>query len=161
VLVGEIGAPQAMIDIAAAEPARELCEQVVFLERRAGRREEAGRFGSRRPQRLGGAQQRILPRRLAPLAIPSAHQRALEALLVVQAVAAVAIAVRGPGLIDLLADPRHVAHDFAAQRVGVHLRAGAIVRRDRLVLRHFPGPCTVPVRLVVQRANRAEIDDVA
>jgi hypothetical protein len=56
---------------------------------------------------------------------------------------------------------RHHAHQPAAQHVAVEVRARAVVRRDERVLRHLPGTRAVTIRLVVQRADRAQVDDVA
>ena len=56
---------------------------------------------------------------------------------------------------------RHDAHQAAAQHVAPEVRADAVVRRDERVLGHLPGARAVAERLGVQRADRAQVDDVA
>src|SRR6185503_7344029 len=53
----------------------------------------------------------------------------------------------------------HTAHR-AAQHVRVQIAAGAVVRADERLRNHLPRARAVAVRLVVQRADGAQIDDV-
>ena len=84
-----------------------------------------------------------------------------RAILDVQALATEAVAVGDPGLVDRLVGTRHDAHQPAAQHVAVEIGADAVVRRYERMLGHLPGARAIAVRLVVQRADRAEVDDVA
>src|SRR5690606_39052684 len=87
--------------------------------------------------------------------------RVLEAVLGVEAVAAEAVAIRDPRLVDRIVGPRHDALHATAQHMRVNVRADTVMGRDERLRAHLPRPRAVAVRLVVQRADRAEVDDVA
>src|SRR5690606_3160119 len=75
--------------------------------------------------------------------------------------AAESVAVGDPRLVDRVVPLGHDALHAPAQHVRVDVRADRIVRRDERLRAHLPRPRAVTVRLVVQRADRAEIDDVS
>src|SRR5690606_18076903 len=103
--------------------------------------------------------ERRLPLHFLPHAILP-HERAHEAVFAVDALIAEAVAAGDPRFVNVLVRTRHDAHDPPAQHVRVDVRADAIVRRDERMLRHLPRTRAVAVRLVVQRTDRAEVDDV-
>src|SRR6185437_8594712 len=117
--------------------------------------------GAGAPQRLGRRGQRRIPFELAPAAVGLLDRRGLQAIGAVDALVAEAIAVGDPGLVDFLARARHHAHELPAQHVTVELRAHAIVRRDQRILRHLPAAAAIAEGLAVERADRAQINDIA
>src|SRR6185503_16975940 len=104
--------------------------------------------------------ERSLPAGLAPLTLDAQHGRA-QAVERIDPLVRKAVAVRNPGLVDLLVLARHDAHEAAAQYVAPEVRSRAVVRRDERVLGHLPGARTVPKRLGIERSDRAQVDDVA
>src|SRR5690606_11395224 len=140
-------------------------EQVMLLERRARRGEHAdgaAAFGAARgaAQRADSRRERVLPRALLPLAADLDTRRE-QPILAVDAEAAVAVAVRDPGLVDVLVLARHDAPHGAAQDVRIQIRARAIVRRDERPRVHLPRARLIAARPAVERADGAKIDDVA
>ena len=83
-----------------------------------------------------------------------------SAIFAVDALVAEAIAIGDPGLVHVLVRPRHDAHHAAAQHVRIDVGADAVVRRHQRMLRHLPRTRAIAIRLVVQRADRAQVDDV-
>ncbi len=162
-LVTEIDATQAMVEVVRADRARDLRGEREFLERRDRRRQHADlgrtRLAHDLLQALGRGFERGLPVDFAPGAAFLDH-RLHGTIGRVEAFVAEAVAIGDPGLVDRFVRARHDAHDPAAQHVRAQVGADAIVRRHERHLRHFPGAGAVPVRLVVQRADRAQVDDV-
>src|SRR5688572_4803939 len=163
-LIAEVTLAQAVIDVVATEVPRDALEQVRLFERRAraDERSEATRaadFGSllERADRGG---ERVLPRGLDPGAI-ALHARPQEPVRTVDAMAAEAVAVRDPALVDLLVLARHDTPQAAAQHVRVKIAAGTVMWAHDGLRGHFPRARAVAVRLVVQRPDGAQIDDVA
>ena len=111
-------------------------------------------------QRADGRRQRVLPRDLDPLAVVL-DARLQQPVVAVDAVAAEAVAIRDPALVDRLVLARHDAAQLAAQHVRIEIAAGAVVRAHERLRDHLPRARAVAVRLVVQRADGAQIDDVA
>ena len=129
---------------------------------RRGQEPRARRAVRARPPAAGpraAAVERRLPIDRLQRAV-DAHHRPRHALGRIHALEAEAVAVRDPGLVDLLVLARHHAHELAAQHVREEVGAEGVVRRDQRLLRHLPGARVIAERLVVERAHRAQIDDV-
>ena len=162
-LVAEVDATQPVVHVATAEASRNPAGKIRLLQRRRRRHEETELAGARLAddllQAAGSGLERGLPVHFAPRAVLANH-RLLRAILRVEPLAAVAVAVGDPGLVDGLVLARHDAHQAAAQHVAVEIRARAVVRGHERVLRHFPGTRAITVRLVVEGTDRAQVDDV-
>ena len=78
-----------------------------------------------------------------------------------QAVDDLAGLVGDPLLVHRLVDARQDAHDLAAARIDADGRADRIHHVDRFGLGQLPGPHVEVLRLVDERADRAEVGDVA
>src|SRR6202162_3003909 len=115
----------------------------------------------RRFQQTGCGLERLIPRSLPPGPIGLFDLRREHAVVAVDALVAEPVTIGDPGLIDLLARARYHAHEAAAQHVAEELRADPVVRRHQRILRHLPAAAAVTERLAVERADRAQIDDVA
>src|SRR5579863_8054961 len=90
-----------------------------------------------------------------------AHQRVLEAVGTVDALVTEAVAIGNPGFVDGLVLARHNPHQAPAQYVTENVAADAIVRRDERRRGHLPGTRAEAVGLGNERADRAQVDDVA
>ena len=117
---------------------------------------------TRVPQPLGGGAQRVGPGRLFQLAgLGVADQRTPDAILGFEIAEGEAALDAEPFLVDLGVVAGQLAHDLAAPEVGPLGAAGravlAYARRGHQVER--PGP--EPVGRAGQRADRADLDDVA
>src|SRR5690606_37170471 len=159
----EVSPAEPVIDVARAEPIGDAAEQIHLLDGRVRRHENAERLAvarERLDERAGRGLERLLPRDPRPLPVDLDH-RVLEAVLGVEAVAAEAVAIRDPRLVDRIVGPRHDALHATAQHMRVNVRADTVMGRDERHRAHLPRPRAVAVRLVVQRADRAEVDDVA
>src|SRR5690606_19243062 len=88
------------------------------------------------------------------------HHRASEAVLGIEAVTAEPVAVGDPRLVDRIVVPRHDPLHSSAQHVRVEIRADAVMSADERPRAHLPAASAVAKRLVVQRADRAKVDDV-
>ncbi len=84
-----------------------------------------------------------------------------KTIIRVHAFVAIPIAIGDPGFVDIVVRARHHSLEFAAQDMTKQVATEPIVRRDERNLRHFPRASLITERLRVQRANRAQIDDVA
>ena len=111
-------------------------------------------------ERADGRRQRVLPRDLDPIRAVL-HARPQQPVVAVDSVAAEAVAVRDPAFVDRFVVARHDAAQLAAQHVRVEVAAGAVVRAHERLRDHLPRARAVAIRLVVQRADGAKIDDVA
>ncbi len=107
-----------------------------------------------------GRRQRVLPGDLDPLAVVL-DARLQQPVGAVDAVAAEAVAIREPALVDGFVLARHDAAQPPAQHVRVEIAARAVVRAHERLRDHLPRARAVAIRLVVQRADGAQIDDVA
>ena len=101
----------------------------------------------------------LFPVNIAPLAA-LLDARLPQAIGRVDSFVAETIAIRYPAFVDCFIGPRHDAFDRPAQYVREDIGANAIVRSHRCALHHFPGARTVTVWLVIQRTDRAQIDDI-
>src|SRR6185503_12630887 len=146
------------------EKARDALEQVRLFERRARAHEcaESARAAARRgfPEHADGRRQRVLPRGVDPLAVVLDARRE-QPVLAVDGVAAEAVAIREPALVDRLVVARHDAAEPAAQHVPEKVAARAVVRAHERLRDHLPGARAVTIRLVVERPDGAQVDDVA
>src|SRR4029079_13163075 len=143
--------------------ARDAIQEVQLLEGRARAREHADRVAAcvrGLGQELGRALERVRPTRVGPLAV-SLHARPEQAVLGIERVAAETVAVGDPALVYFFVVARDDAPQFPAQHVPEEIAARAVVSADERLRDHLPGPRAETVRLVVERADRAEIDDVA
>ena len=158
-LVAEIRLAQAVVDAVRAERARELRGEIELFRGR-------GTAGKSRERRAGGLQplgcglERHFPADLLPLTALAHHGR-FETIARVDAFVTVAIAIGDPGFVDGIILTWHHAHELAAQYMPIQIRADAVVRRHQCGLGHFPGASTIAERLGVERAHRAQVDDVA
>ena len=66
-----------------------------------------------------------------------------------------------PLLVDVLVEPRQRAHHLALARVEADVGADRVHHVDRRDLAQLPGPRLEAVGLGDERADRAEIDDIA
>src|SRR5690606_9838559 len=112
------------------------------------------------PEALRHPMQGAFPVGLGPDAVLANH-RLEQAIFAVYALIAETIAIGEPDLVNRLILPRHDAHDASAQHMRVHVRAEAVMRRNQRMLSHLPGARPVAERLVVERTDRAKVDDVS
>ena len=155
----ERGAILPAIEIADAEPAHQVLEREHLLDRGeiAGNRADARR---RRRLDLGGDRaERLRPGCGAQPAV-LADVRLVEALAA-QAVDDVARLVGNPLLVHVVVDARQDAHHLAAAGVDADRGADRVHDVDRFGLVQLPRPRREGIGLRGQRADRAEIDDVA
>ena len=159
-LIAEISLAQAMVNVRHAQTARQFLGQIQLFHGRGGRDEEADRFGPMAGdhvlQALGGRFQRGFP-----LGLNAAEQRLGQPVVAIDAFVAEPVAVGNPGFIDLLVLARHDPLHLTALGMDEDVGAHRIMRRDGGMLHELPGPAAVAGRLGGQRANRAEINDVA
>ena len=164
VLIGKIRLPEAVVDIVAAQFAHQFLQQIGFFQRGRGRGQRAeplGAVGLDDPAeaRLDGGQ-RGLPIDLAPLPGGLQHGRR-QAIRAVDRLVAEAVPIRQPDLVDRLVGRRDHALDPVAPHVQVDIGADRIMRRDRVLLREFPGAGRITVRLGGQGADRTQVDHIA
>src|SRR5690606_2144493 len=158
----EVAAAKPMIDVLGAEPVRDAPQQIHLLERRVRRNEDAERLalsGERLDELGGRGLERLLPGDLGSLLV-DLHHRASEAVLGIEAVTAEPVAVGDPRLVDRIVVPRHDPLHSSAQHVRVEIRADAVMSADERPRAHLPAASAVAKPLVVQRADRAKVDDV-
>jgi len=157
-LSAKIQLPQAMVDIGAAQPARNLREQIQLFHRSHGRGQEPRRGSALRGrhflQALGRGRERHFPVNGPQLTV-DAHHGLRHPVRRVHAFEAEAVAVGDPGFVDLFVFARDHAHQLAAQHMCVQVGAESVVRRYQRLLCHFPGARVVTERFVVERADRA------
>ncbi len=160
ILVADIRLAQAMIDVGRTQRTRQAAQQIEFFDgaelRSPGSRDPAP--AAFNPFAAVSSATSQLTRFHSPA---FAHHGCLEAVGAVDALVAVAIAVGDPGLVDGFVGTRHHAHQPAAQHVPEDVGADAVVRRHQRGLRHFPGARAIAERLGIERAHRAQVDDVA
>ena len=121
-LIAKITLAQPVIDVVAAEVARDALQEVRLLERRTGAHERAqaartaafGRF----LEQSGRRSKRVLPTRVRPLAA-ALDARLPQPVVAVDAIAAEAVAIRDPGFVDRLVLAGHDSAKTAAQDVRV------------------------------------------
>src|SRR5688572_22450706 len=144
--------------------ARDALQQIRLFERRAWAHERSEPAGppalGRLLQRADGRRERVLPRRLDPFAVVL-DARLEQPVVAIDAVATEAIAIGEPALVDRLVLARYDAAHPAAQHVRIQVAAGAIVRAHERFCGHLPSARAIAVRLVVQCADGAKVDDVA
>ncbi len=109
---------------------------------------------------LGGCGQAFGPAHFLPLAIDLA-QRLDRAVFAVQALVRVAVAVGQPALVHRFVVARHGAQHFAATHVQEQVRTHRVVVAQRLARGQLPRAGAELEHLVGQRADRADVDDVA
>src|SRR5690606_3200070 len=110
-------------------------------------------------QAIADRGERVAPVGQAQLAVLLDHGHVEAALL--QAVVREAALVGDPLLVDVLVQARHDAHDLGRARVDPDVAADRIEDVDRFGLAQLPGAGAVFVGLGVERADRAQVDDVA
>ena len=140
----------------AAKRLGQLLEREHRLDRRqiARQRRQPGALDRRS---AGG--ERLRPARRAQLAV-LAHIGAVEPLAL-EAVDDLAGLVADPLLVDVVMVARQDAHHFAPARIDADVAAQRVHHVDALDLAQLPRPRGEGVGLVGQRADRAQIDDVA
>ena len=155
----EFRAVLAAIEIGTAERGDERLQREHLLDggEIAGDRADALRRGTL--QLLGDQRKGVLPAGGAQPAV-LADVGPVEALGA-QAVDDVSRLVGDPLLVHRLVDARQDAHHFLTAGIDADRRADGVHHVDRLGLGQLPGPRLVLVGLRGQRADRAEIDDVA
>ena len=157
--IREIELAQAMVDGIATQSAHKLSEQVAFF---AGsqRRDQSTEIGPRTAQPIGDESERFSPAGLDQFAVLADHRHP-GAIVRVQAFVAVAVAIGQPALVDCFVVARHRAQHFTAARMQPEVRTERIVIADRRACDQLPGAGAEAEGLVGQRANRADVDDVA
>jgi hypothetical protein len=110
--------------------------------------------------RVRGELERLVPRDLDPFLIALDH-RPLEPILRVKPEATESIAIGDPRLVDRVVVGGNDPAQVPAQNVAHEIRASAIVRGNHGPGDHFPGARRIAVRLVVERPDRAQVDDIA
>ena len=114
---------------------------------------------SERATRSAMAENASRPGRGLQLAV-DAHVRPVEPLRA-QAVDHVPRLVGNPLLVDRLVDARQDAHHLAAARVDADRRADRVHHVDRLRLAELPRPRRERIGFRGQRADRADVDEIA
>ncbi len=158
-VVGEILHAQAVVDRAAAQSACDRGQQMTFLAGRQRRHQQAG-FRAGGPEAGGGSDDRLVPRGFDQRTVATDH-RIDEAVLGVQPLVAVTVAVRQPALVDRLVVARDGTQYLTPARVQPEVRPQRIVVADRLARNQFPGASAKAKDLVGERADRADVHHVA
>ncbi len=148
------------VDVLAAKAlAHEACEQQALLVG-AGPADERGGTPARAAQAGGGLRQRALPGDGAQLPAV-AHKRLGDALVDVDRLVGEAALVAQPAVIDPGVLARQHAHDaLVAHREG-DIALGGAQRADRAGVLDIPGPGAEAVGTRGERADGAQLDDVA
>ncbi|MCW0449263.1 hypothetical protein NB706_002097 [Xanthomonas sacchari] len=158
--IGEVAVVHAVIEVAAVQALGQARQQRALLVGGGRMREHAQRVAAVGLEDLARGGQPFGPRHLAPLPVDLAH-RPQCAVLGVQALVRVAVAVGQPALVDRFVVARHGAQHFAAAHVQEQVGAHRVVVAQRLARHQFPGPRAELEHLVGQRADRAHVDHVA
>ncbi len=158
--VGEVAVVDAVVDVGGAQAGGETGQQRALLV--GGRRvhqhaEVVTLVGG---EDLLGGGQAFSPAHFLPLAIDLA-QRLDRTVIAVQALVRIAVAIGQPAFVDRFVVARHRAQHFAATHVQEQVRAHRIVVTQRLACGQFPRTGAELEHLVGQRADRADVDDVA
>jgi len=153
-----------MINIVAAECARQFLQQIQFFQGAMRRGQRADRFRSMLGldigQAVGHILQRGLPIGFAPLAALLHHGHG-QTLGAVQRFIGEAIPIRQPAFVHRFVFVRQHTHYAILLNVHGQVGAQAIMRADRRAAAQFPGTRGVAERFRSQRADRAQIDHVA
>ena len=163
--VGQVELADAVVEVAAAERFGHAREQGALLVRGRRMHQHAEIVAavvrrSALAQDLRRFRQRFVPRGFAEI-LAVADQGNRRAVLGVQALVRIAVAVREPALVHRLVVARHAAQDLAAAHVVEQVAAERVVPAQRFLRRQFPRPRLEAEHLVGQRADRADVDDVA
>src|SRR5690606_11741021 len=136
-------------DVVAADAAQQATEQEALFARRE-RRDQRADVATRIAQVVGDERERLGPARLDQFAVATDH-RLLRAILGAQAMVRIAVAIRGPALVDRLVVAWYCAQHLAATRVQQQVGAERIVVADRFARDQFPRARAEAERLVRQR----------
>src|SRR5690606_23933298 len=161
--VAKVAAAKSMIEVRAAETARDLREQIELFERGARRCQRTDLLAAALldyfAQTLRGERERAFPIGLLPHAV-LAHDRLHQPILAIDPLIAEAVAIRDPRFVHFFVRARYDTHDAPAEHVCVDVGADAVVRRHERMLRLLPRASAIAERFVVERADRTEVDDV-
>ena len=160
----EICIAQAVVDVFAAQATNQRASQEQLLHR-AVRTDQRTNAGGTMVcldllQAIGNVFKRCLPVDLAPLATLLEH-RFGQAFGAVEGFVGETVAVGDPALVDVFVFQRHNPHDLVVLDLHHQVRAGRIVRADRLAPRQLPSAGAVTKWLARERAHRADVDHVA
>ena len=154
-----------MIDVVAAQPAHDFSQQEAFFTgcERCDQRADlvSAVITLRRLQAIGHCTDRLFPGDRLQCAIAITQQRLRCTVFGIETLMTVPIPVGQPVLVDRIVVLRHDAQHFTTARMQEQVRAKRVVITDRFPRDQFPGTRLEPERLVGQRANRADINDVA
>ena len=158
--VGEIAVVDAVVDVARAQALGQAGQQRALLVRGRRVHQHAQVVALVGLEDLRGCSQAFGPAHFLPLAIDLA-QRLDRTVFAVQALMRVAVAVGQPAFVDGFVVARHGAQHFAATHVQEQVRPHRIVVAQRFARGQFPRTGAELEHLVGQRADRADVDDVA
>ena len=156
----QLGAVLPALQVRRAQPRHQVLER----EHGLGVAEVAGQgrdlLALERLEAIGDDLEGFGPARRLELAVGAAHIGPVEPLAA-QAVAGVARLVGDPLLVDVLVQPRQHAQHLAPARVDPDVRTDGVKGVDRVGLLQLPGPRLEGIGPRCQRADRADVDQIA
>ena len=162
--IGDIGHPQARIDIGAAQSPHQCARKEQLFHRAVWTGHETdGRstmIGLHLAQTIGHVFQRGLPVDLFPLT-PLLEHGLGQAIGPIQGLVTEAITIGNPALVDSLVFQGHHTHDLVGLDLDDQVGPGGVVRADALAPRQFPGAGLIAEGFAGQRTHRADVDHVA
>ena len=162
--VGKLRMPEPVVDVLRPEPLHQHASQVQLLNgaMRAGQQTDrlGAVFGLDLSQAIGNVFQRRRPVHRLPGTALLEHWRR-QTFIGVEGFVRKAVAIRNPAFVDGFVLHGNHPHDPMVLDLNDQIRAGRIVRADRLAAGQFPSPRAVPERLAGQRTNGTQIDHVA